>query len=61
MMKYLLEYIKDERAEGSIEKIIMITATISVALFVGWWIWEKVKNRTNQSKCTNSDNPWCVE
>ena len=55
-------YLSDDSAvDGSVEKILMVTLSIAMAMAVGYYIWNKLKDQTSTSNCDSSDSPWCTE
>lgn len=56
-------YIKDENAgmEDMIERVVLLGAFSAAAIALGWWIWNKIQTRTEQSSCANNPSPFCVE
>lgn len=57
-----VNYWKDEDAvDDSITKIIMIVVGIACATAVGWYVWNILQKRTEQSSCANNPGPFCVE
>lgn len=62
MKNIICSYIRDEKAvDEAVSKMIFIVLGITCAMALGWWVWNILQSRTEQSNCANSNSPWCVE
>lgn len=61
MLNDVKSYLKDCDASASIETIVLVTASLAVAIAVGWWIFNTVKGQADKSSCSGNDSPFCIE
>ena len=61
MKQIITQYWKDEAAAESIETIILTIVSISIAIAVGWTIYNSVKRSTEKESCDVNASPFCVE
>ena len=58
----LQTYIYDDNAvDEAVSKMMLIVISIGCCMALGWWVFNLLKSRTEQSSCEHSDNPWCIE
>ena len=62
MRNLVSSYIKDEQAITlSVETIMFVVIGIGICLAVGYWIWNTIAKRTEESSCKNNPGPFCME